>query len=88
MSNLKTGAVMAVCLLSMTGLSVPSLAATARNSQAGAYGSSTNNCAPTPYFRSGGCISSAIEGSIDDEDDALPPPARYRMRRPVPPSDD
>ena len=88
MSNLKTGAVMVVCLLSMTSLPAPTIAATAHNSQAGAYGSSTNNCAPTPYFQSGGCISSAIEGSIDDDDGALPPPARYRLRRPAQPSDE
>ena len=88
MFNVKISAVTAACLLSMASFSAPSIAATARNSQAGAYGSSTNNCAPTPYFRSGGCISSAIEGSIDDDDDALPPPARYRMRRPVQPSDE
>ena len=88
MCNLKISAVMAVSLLSMTGFSAPTVAATAHNSQAGAYGSTTNDCAATPYFQNGGCISSAIEGSIDDDDDALPPPARYRVRRPVRPSDE
>ena len=87
MCNLKISAVIAVSLLSMTSLPAPTIAATAHNSQAGAYGSTTNNCAPTPYFQNGGCISSAIEGAIDD-DDALPPPARYRIRRPVQPSDE
>ena len=86
MCNSKISAVIAVALLS----SLPSavIAATAHNSQAGAYGSTTNNCAPTPYFQNGGCISSAIESGIDDEDEALPPPARYRLRRPVQPSDE
>lgn len=88
MCNSKISAVIAVTLLSMASLPVPAIAATAHNSQAGAYGSTTNNCAPTPYFQNGGCISSAIEGGIDDDDDALPPPARYRLRRPVQPSDD
>ena len=84
MSNLKISAVIAVSLLSMTSLPAPTIAATAHNSQAGAYGSTTNNCAPTPYFPNGGCVSSAIDG----DDDALPPPARYRLRRPVQPSDE
>lgn len=88
MSNLKISAVIAVAVMSMTSLPAPTIAATAHNSQAGANGSTTNNCAPTPYFQNGGCISSAIEGGIDDDDDALPPPARYRSRRPAPPSDD
>ena len=86
MCNLKIGALIAVSLMSMASLTAPSVAATAHNSQAGAYGSTTNNCATTPYFQNGGCISSAIEGAIDDDDDALPPPARYRIRRPVQPS--
>ena len=88
MSNLKISAVIALSLLSMTSLPAPTVAATAHNSQAGAYGSTTNNCAPTPYFPNGGCVSSAIEGAIDGDDDALPPPARYRLRRPVQPSDE
>ena len=87
MSHLKVAAVIAVSLLSVTGLPAASVAATAHNSQAGAYGSTTNNCAPTPYFPNGDCVSSAIEGSIGD-DDALPPPARYRLRRPVQPGDE
>ena len=87
MCNLKIGVVVAISLMSTAILAAPSVAATAHNSQAGAYGSTTNNCAPTPYFQNGGCISSAIEGAIDD-DDALPPPARYRIRRPVQPSDE
>ena len=86
MSKPKVAAAIAVSLLSVTALPGQSIAATAHNSQAGAYGSTTNGCAPTPYFASGDCLSSAIEGSIDD--DALPPPARYRLRRPVPPSDE
>ena len=87
MSHLKVAAALAVSLLSMASLPAPSIAATAHNSQAGSYGSTTNGCAPTPYFSSGDCLSSAIEGSIDGAD-ALPPPARYRLRRPVQPSDE
>ena len=36
-------------------------AATAHNSQAGAYGPNTHTCAPTPYFQTGGCFSAAVE---------------------------
>lgn len=86
MSRLKVKAALAVSLLSLTSIPAPSIAATAHNSQAGAYGSTSNGCAPTPYFPEGGCVSSAIEGAVDD--DTLPPPARYRLRKPAQPSDE
>lgn len=38
-------------------------AATAHNSQAGAYGPNSHQCAPTPYFEAGGCASAAL---LDD----------------------
>ena len=88
MPNVKLGAVMTVALMSVASLPEPTIAATAHNSQAGAYGSTSNNCAPTPYFQGGGCVSSAIEGLIEDDDSTLPPPARYRLRKPVQPSNE
>ena len=77
-----------VATLSLIALSSPSIAATAHNSQAGAYGSTKNNCAGTPYFQAdSGCLSSALKGIEDDG--ALPPPGRYYRRgRPDPRSDD
>ena len=54
-------------------------AATAHNSQAGAYGSTKNSCAPTPYFPAGGCLSSYL--SDDDGDLFGQPEAPYRPRR-------
>ena len=84
MSHLKVAVAIMTSCLGLPILTVPGSAATAHNSQAGAYGSTTNNCAPTPYFSGGDCVSSAIEGSIDN--DVLPPPARYRLRRSVQPS--
>ena len=36
-------------------------AATAHNSQAGSFGPTKHNCAPTPYFPAGGCASAAIQ---------------------------
>ncbi len=86
MSRPKVTAVLAALSLSLMSVPAPSMAATAHNSQAGAFGSTSNGCAPTPYFPEGGCVSSAIEGAIDD--DALPPPARYRLRKPAQPSDE
>ena len=63
-------------LVALPSLSGRSMAATAHNSQAGAYGSTKNNCEPTP-----GCLSAAIYESVD----CLPGPAYKRARyRPVP----
>lgn len=46
---------------SMAGLVTTADAATAHNSQAGSWGPTTHNCAPTPYFPTGGCASAAFE---------------------------
>ena len=46
---------------SLAGLVTTADAATAHNSQAGSWGPTTHNCAPTPYFPTGGCASAAFE---------------------------
>lgn len=75
-----------------TGLAGATQAATARNSQAGAFGSSSNTCAPTPYFAAGGCLSAAIADEQRSSDEA--PMPRHTGRRltaptgPVPPPAD
>ena len=56
-------------------------AATAYNSQAGAWGHSSNVCRATPYFPAGGCLASALTG--DPGDLFGQPPAPYRARRPL-----
>ena len=71
--------------LALATLSMPALAATAHNSQAGALGPSKNSCGATAYFAAdSGCLSSYIEGK---QDDGLPLPneqrARYRPRSPL-----
>ena len=76
----------ATTVMVLAGLPGLALAATAHNSQAGAYGSTKNNCAATPYFPAGpGCLSTYIERYQDDG--AVPPPrdvrARYRPRPPL-----
>ncbi len=60
-------------------------AATAHNSQAGAFGSTKNACAPTPYFPEGGCITSYVTGR--DDGNVLPRYERYRERPPLRPLD-
>lgn len=69
-------------------LSVPAVAATAHNSQAGSYGPTTHVCAPTPYFAAGGCLSETLSNGSTDQiysrQDSLggrvPP---YRARPPL-----
>lgn len=58
------------------GLAGTAQAATAHNSQAGSWGPTTHNCAPTPYFRDGGCLSSAIADETRFPFDG--PPAFHR----------
>lgn len=69
-------------LVALPSLSGRSMAATAHNSQAGAYGSTKNSCAPTPGFPDEDeCLSGAIKEYVD----GLPGPAYKRARyRPVP----
>ena len=66
------------CLLAaaLTFVAGTAGAATARNSQAGSYGSSTNACAFTPYFQAGGCLSTYL--ASDGRDLFDQPPAPYR----------
>lgn len=45
----------------LAGLATAAAAATAHNSQAGSWGPNKHNCAPTPYFQEGGCVSAAIQ---------------------------
>lgn len=52
--------------------SAPSFAATAHNSQAGAWGSTSNPCGATPYFRDGGCLTSFVTGKDDGQVFARP----------------
>ena len=92
MPNLKTLPAAAVLMASLGWISAPAVAATAHNSQAGAFGPTSNTCAATPYFDAGGCLSSFVE---DPNDDVLPPPdvpyrqrAAPRFRTLPPPSDD
>lgn len=51
-------------LAALIGSASPAPAATAHNSQAGSWGSTSHACAPTPYFPTGGCASASI---VDDE---------------------
>ena len=54
-------------------------AATAYNSQAGAWGHDSNVCRATPYFPAGGCLASILTGDPGDLFDR--PSAPYRPRR-------
>ena len=71
----------AVAALPLLGSASAALAATAHNSQAGAWGPNSHTCAPTPYFPAGGCADTALRDIFDDE--TLPPPGRYDERRPL-----
>lgn len=77
-------------LISLLWLSVPALAETAHNAQAGANGGTSNNCGATAYFPEGtGCLSSEAGGGLLDHDDAgLPRGAVLRRSRPLPSSND
>lgn len=84
MSRLKVLALIVASALPPAG-SATAVAATAHNSQAGAYGSTTNACAPTPGFpEEGDCLSSAIGADVG----GAPPPGHRRERarptKPVP----
>lgn len=57
----------------------PSSAATASNSQAGAWGHNKNSCKPTPYFQQGGCLSSFFTGA---DDGWVPPRSEVYRERP------
>ena len=83
MSRLTLLAFVAAAALAPAGAAT-AIAATAHNSQAGAYGSTKNACAPTPGFPDDDdCLSSAIGESLDE---AAPPGnrrGRYRPTKPV-----
>lgn len=70
--------------MALAALASPGQAATAHNSQAGAYGPTKNVCAATPYFPAGeGCVSSYLSGNEDllpGDDDVH---GRYRPRKPL-----
>ncbi len=86
MSKLKLVAVVATLALHPTAVAVPTLAATAHNSQAGSWGPNSHQCAPTPYFREGGCLSSYF---VDQPRRTFDPRGGpYRQRRFAPPTDD
>ena len=57
----------------------PSTAATASNSQAGAWGHNKNSCKPTPYFQQGGCLTSLFTGA---DDGWVPPRSEIYRERP------
>ena len=83
MSRLKVLTLAALVALPLAGVPAGSMAATAHNSQAGAYGGTKNSCAPTPGFPDDDeCLSGAIKEYIDG-----PPGPVYRRDRyrPVPP---
>lgn len=69
------------CLLaaSLACLAGTAHAATAHNSQAGSSGPNTHVCGATPYFQSGGCLSSYFADEGRDLFDQ--PPAAYRPAR-------
>ncbi len=77
--------VTALAAVPLMSSAAPSPAATAHNSQAGAWGSTTNACGPTPYFRDGGCLTSFFTGKDDGEVFARPGGAAdpYRERPPL-----
>ena len=64
--------VLAVAAVPLISSSAPSSAATAHNSQAGSFGSTSNICSPTPYFRDGGCLTSFVTGKDDGQVFARP----------------
>ena len=66
------------CLLaaSLACLAGTAEAATAHNSQAGSFGPNTHICGATPYFQSGGCLSSYLADHESDFFDR--PAAAYR----------
>lgn len=85
MSTLRILAV-AAAWTAVTGAGLaPALAATAHNSQAGAYGPNKHTCAPTPYFQDGGCLTSYFIGQ--DDGWVEPRTERYQERRPLRPLD-
>jgi hypothetical protein len=74
--SIVTNVLAAAALVSFAGVAE---AATAINSQAGAWGPSKNPCRATPYFPAGGCLSSFFE---DEERDLYgAPSAPYRPGR-------
>lgn len=82
--------VAAAGLAAVSGIgAAPALAATAHNSQAGAFGPNKHICAPTPYFQQGGCLTSFFTGQ--DDGWVEPRTERYqepdRERRPLRPLD-
>jgi len=86
MSKLKLAAVIAATVLHPIGVAVPTFAATAHNSQAGSWGPNSHQCAPTPYFREGGCLSSYF---VDQPRRTFDPRgAPYKQRRFAPPTDE
>lgn len=70
LSNMLT--VVALAAVPLISPSAPSFAATAHNSQAGAWGSTSNTCGSTPYFRDGGCLTSFVTGKDDGQVFASP----------------
>ncbi len=73
-----------VAAAALAGIAGTAEAATAYNSQAGAWGHSKNVCQATPYFPAGGCLSSFFADDGRDlfgEPDA---PYRPRARRTAP----
>ncbi len=83
MSRLRVLAFIAAAALAPAG-SVAAIAATAHNSQAGAYGSTKNACGPTPGFPDeGDCLSSAIGDSVDGAPPRGDRRGRYRPTKPV-----
>ncbi len=76
----KTPATVALLAASLATAATPSLAATASNSQAGAWGHNKNSCKPTPYFQEGGCLTSFFTGRDDGWVPARPDVERERPR--------
>ena len=82
MTKLKTLAFLASAALPLGGGSLPALAATAHNSQAGSWGPNSHQCDATPYFEADpACFPADLFNSPIGA--TLPPPAAYRRRRAV-----
>ena len=86
MRHLKIVTVVASVVSSLAGGASVAAAATAHNSQAGSWGPTSRHCAPTPYFRQGGCLTSYFIGRQPGTFD--PPLAPGRNRRLAAPPED
>lgn len=70
------------CLIAaaLSSLAGAAQAATAHNSQAGAYGPNTHQCEATVYFAAGGCASAAFDNERRYPFDVPPSPDRPGRR--------